>query len=375
MAIDLKDQHLINEAALRLAAIVESSDDAIVSKDLNGIITSWNKSAERIFGWTEEEIVGRSVLTIIPPELHRDEPTILAKIRAGERIEHFETVRVGKNGKRIDISLTVSPVKDQNGKIIGAAKIARDITQQKKLEAALRTTERLASVGRLAATVAHEINNPLEAITNYIYLAKQQPNLPGDVRQYLTDADQELRRVAHIAQQTLGFYRDTSKPTDVLVAESIAAVLAVYARKLEYKQLQIESQIEPELTIHALAGELKQALSNLMSNAIDASKEGGKIVIRGRRFTSPGSKRRGVRITIADNGVGIPVEHQSQIFLPFFTTKKDVGTGLGLWITKDLIENKGGTVRFRSRERRPSGTVMSMFLPESESRGVSAQVA
>src|SRR3954470_164688 len=162
MAIDLKDQHLINEAALRLAAIVESSDDAIVSKDLNGLVTSWNKSAERIFGWTAEEIVGKSILTIIPPELHSDEPGILSRIRAGKRIEHFETVRMKKSGERVDISLTVSPVKDPQGNIIGAAKIARDITQQKKLEATLRTTERLASVGRLAATVAHEINNPLE---------------------------------------------------------------------------------------------------------------------------------------------------------------------------------------------------------------------
>src|SRR3954447_8097679 len=132
--IEIAEQKQVDEAALRLAAIVESSDDAIVSKDLNGIVTSWNKSAERIFGWKEQEIIGRSILTIIPPELHGDEPGILAKIAAGERIEHFETVRMHKNGDRLDISLTVSPMRDRHGKIVGGAKIARDITQQKRLE-------------------------------------------------------------------------------------------------------------------------------------------------------------------------------------------------------------------------------------------------
>jgi PAS domain S-box-containing protein len=349
----------------RLAAIVESSDDAIVSKDLNGIITSWNQSAERIFGWTEQEIVGKSVLTIIPPELHSDEPGILAKIRAGERIEHFETVRVRKNGERVNISLTVSPVKDRDGKIIGAAKIARDITQQKKLEEALHTTERLASVGRLAATVAHEINNPLEAVTNFIYLAKQHPDLPKELHGYLNNADQELRRVAHIAQQTLGFYRDNSRPVILPVSQLVADVLTVYRRKLEYKGIQIEEQIEPGVTTHA-GGELKQVLSNLIANAIDASSDGGHIIVRARSSRNLRSGLEGIRITVADNGSGIPKDIQTQLFLPFFTTKKDVGTGLGLWIAKDLVDRKGGEIRFRSRNRAPSGTAMSIFLPRIE---------
>ena len=168
-----------------LAAIVESSDDAIVSKDLNGIVTSWNRSAERIFGYTPEEIIGKPITLIIPPELHDQEPHILGKIRAGEPIEHFQTVRLHKDGHLIDVSLTVSPVRDERGMVVGAAKIARDITDQKKLEAAFHTSERLASVGRLAATIAHEINNPLEAVTNLIYLANLQPDLPEMARRYL----------------------------------------------------------------------------------------------------------------------------------------------------------------------------------------------
>jgi PAS domain S-box-containing protein len=361
--IDITEKRRAEQAAFRLAAIVESSDDAIVSKDLNGIITSWNKGAERIFGYKAEEIIGQPVTTIIPPELHDDEPHILSKIRAGERIEHFQTVRLRKTGERIDVSLTVSPVKDQHGNIIGAAKIARDVTQQKRLEAALHVSERLASVGRLAATVAHEINNPLEAVTNFIYLAKQQPDLPEKIQRYLDYADQELARVAHIAQQTLGFYRDNSQPVPVVISDVVEDVLKVYDRRFKYKAIIIEKHIEPGLTLSTLHGELKQILSNLVANAIDASNEGGRILIRARASRHFRSESPGIRITVADDGVGISDRHKPSVFLPFFTTKQEVGTGLGLWVTRELLEKKGGHIRFRSRDSQRSGTVMTIYLP------------
>ena len=172
VTLDITERKTAEEARRRLAAIVESSDDAIVGKNLNGIVMSWNPGAERMFGYSANEMIGRPITTIIPPELQEDEQRILETIGRGERVEHFETVRLTKSGERIDVSLTVSPVKDDAGRVIGAAKTARDITQQKKTEQALRMTERLASVGRMAATVAHEINNPLEAVTNLVYLAK-----------------------------------------------------------------------------------------------------------------------------------------------------------------------------------------------------------
>src|SRR4029077_7413852 len=299
----------------------------------------------------------------IPLELLSDETLILSKIRAGERVEHFQSVRLHKNGERIDVSLTVSPIKDEQGTVIGAAKIARDITQQKKMEAALHTSEKLASVGRLAATIAHEINNPLEAITNFIYLAKQHPNLPEKVQRYLNLADHELARVAHLAQQTLGFYRDSSQLVELAISEVVEDVLAVYEGKFRYKGLMIDRQIEPGLTIYTSQGELKQVLSNLVANAIDASHDRGKIIIRARASRHFQSGHHGIRITIADNGAGIPSRHKAKVFVPFFTTKKEVGTGLGLWITKDLLEKRGGHIRFRSSVSSPSGTVMSIYLP------------
>jgi PAS domain S-box-containing protein len=375
IARDISQEKRNAEAVVKLAAIVESSDDAIVSKDLNGIVTSWNKSAERIFGYRAEEIIGKPITLIIPRELLDDETRILSKIRVGERIDHFQTVRVTRNGERIDVSLSISPIRDETGKIIGAAKIARDVTQHKKMEAALHTSERLASVGRLAATVAHEINNPLEAVTNFIYLARQQEDLPEKVRSYLTHADQELARVAHIAQQTLGFYRDSSEPVMLDVAELIAGVVSVYQRKFKYKALHVERRIEPGLTVCALQGELKQVLSNLIANAIDASHERGRIIVSARASRHFQSGRRGFRISIADTGTGISAQDRGKLFAPFFTTKKDVGTGLGLWITKDLLEKNGGYIRFRSRVARPSGTVMSIYLPMASSHATAEYVA
>ncbi len=241
--------------------------------------------------------------------------------------------------------------------------IENAVTQQKKMEMALHTSEKLASVGRLAATVAHEINNPLEAVTNFIYLAKLDPALPENVKGYLTHADNELGRVAHLVQQTLGFYRDNSAAARLAIVDVIQDVLITYERKIKHKELHIEKKIEPGLEIATLLGELRQILSNLVANAIDASKDGGKIVIGARASRHFHTGRPGIRITIADTGVGMSREQKKKLFMPFFTTKKEVGTGLGLWITKDLLEKKGGHIRFRSSDQGKSGTVISIFLP------------
>lgn len=362
IARDISQQVTDQQAALRYAALVESSEDAIITKDLNGVITSWNPAAQRIFGYTPHEIIGRNILTIIPKELQSDEPVILAKIRAGERIEHFQTVRLHKNGTRLDVSLTVSPVRD-GGRIVGAAKIVRDVTRQRKMESALHTSERLASVGRLAATIAHEINNPLEAVTNFIYLSRMDPNLPANVAEYLKIADQELNRVALVAQQTLGFYRDNTRPVMVSVADSVNDVLTIFSGKIRYKSISLERRFAPDLRFQTLLGQLKQILLNLVGNAIDASRPDGRLVISAHVHTHLGD-RRVLALTVADNGSGIAEWDRNKIFEPFFTTKKDVGTGLGLWITRDLVERKGGKIRFRTRTGTHSGTCMTVFLPE-----------
>lgn len=363
---DITRQKKLEEAALRLAAIVESSDDAIASKDLNGIITSWNRSAEKLFGYKAEEIIGKPVTVIIPPELHHDEITILSKIRRGEKIEHFETIRLHKNGERIEVSLTISPVKDDNGNVVGAAKIVRNITETNKIERALQTTEKLAAAGRMAATVAHEINNPLEAVTNLVYLAKRDlKNNNNKVAEYLELAGRELDRVAHIARQTLGFYRDTSSPVRFNVAETLDDLLLLYEKRFESRSIKVLKQYEKDLEITALAGEIRQAFSNLVTNAIDAMPSGGTLVLRvAKSHEWSGSHLHGVRVTILDTGSGIEAKHKQKVFQPFFTTKTDVGTGLGLWITRGIVEKHRGTIRMKSKTEPSShGTAFSIFLP------------
>ncbi len=366
------DIHEQKEAAAiknRLAAIVESSNDAIASKDLNGIVTSWNNRAEKMFGYTAEEMIGKPITTIIPPELHKDEDTILSMIRSGQKIDHFETVRLTKSGERIEVSLSISPVRDDRGNIVGASKIARDITERKQVERALRISEKLAAAGRLAATVAHEINNPLESVTNYVYLAKTTPGLPSEVRDYLEYADQELSRVAHIARQTLGFYRGSTRPAWLDASKVVDDIVTVYQRKLINKNIALRKNISSGLKLHAVEGELKQVLSNLLANAIEASNDGGKIQLSARRI-SDSEGRKLVRLTVADAGEGIATEHRARLFDPFYTTKKEVGTGLGLWITKELVEKAGGRIRFRSRVGERSGTAVAIFLPMQETASV-----
>ncbi len=362
---DITRQKKFEEAALRLAAIVESSGDAIASKDLNGTITSWNRSAEKLFGYKAEEIIGKPVTLIIPPELHRDEFTILSKIRRGEKIEHFETIRLHKNGEKVEVSLTISPVKDENGKVIGAAKIIRNITENNKIERALRTTEKLAAAGRMAATVAHEINNPLEAVTNLVYLAKRDLANNDRVAGYLEMASRELDRVAHITRQTLGFYRDTSSPVRLSVTETLDDLLLLYEKRFESRKINVVRQYDKEVEITALAGEVRQAFSNLITNAVDAMPDGGTLVLRiSKSHEWNGSRQPGARITILDTGSGIEPRHRKDIFQPFFTTKADVGTGLGLWITRGIVEKHGGAIHVKSRAGgNDHGTAFSIFLP------------
>jgi PAS domain S-box-containing protein len=361
---DVTSRKAAEEASQRLAAIVESSDDAIISKDLNGVITSWNAAAERMFGFTADEMVGRPITTIIPPELRDDEARILAAIARGESIEHHETVRVKKSGDPIEVSLTVSPVKDESGRIVGGAKIARDITERKRTEQTLLFSERLAAVGRLAATVAHEINNPLEAVVNLVYLAKTAASL-GQARGYLKAADEQLACVSHLTRQTLGFYRETTGARAVRPSEIISSLLTVFGSRARNKGIQFSEEIRDDSAIVAVPGEIRQVVANLLSNSIDAIHGSGRILVRvdsGRNWHN--DIQTGIQITVADTGIGIPLAARKRIFEPFYTTKRDVGTGLGLWVCKTVVDHHKGTMRVRSSAAPgKSGTVVSVFFP------------
>jgi PAS domain S-box-containing protein len=348
-----------------LAAIVESTDDAIMGKTLDGVITSWNRGAEKMYGYRADEVIGRHVSLLAPPGSSEEIRAEMQRLREGEAIDHFETERITKAGERITVSLCLSPLRDPHGGIIGVSSVARDITGRKLAEEALRRSEKLAATGRLAATIAHEINNPLEAITNLLYIAKTSP---AKTQRYIELAEQELEHVAIITRQTLGFYRDTSAPAWLNIADLTRDVLSLYARKLQEKSIAVESRLAEDARVYGFAGELRQVFANLLTNAIDALPEGGRLAVRVstcRSWKEEGPA--GVRITLADTGSGIPVERRESVFEPFYTTKKQVGTGLGLWVTKSIVEKHGGSICVRSRTTPGRcGTVFSLFFPESE---------
>ncbi len=355
-----------DETRQQLATIVTNSEDAILSFTVDGIVTSWNRGAEMLYGYTAQEILGRPLAVLVPVERMGEVERNLERLNRDERAGSYETERVHKNGSRLRILLSVSPIRNEAGQLVGASAIARDISQQKRTEEALRKNERLATAGRLTAAIAHEIRNPLEALTNLVYLSRRDANGRDE---YLRLAEQEIGRLDSIAQQALGFVRETTAPELLNPGQLIDEVVQLYLRKLQQNQITIDKQTQEKLEILGFPGELRQLFSNLILNATEAMKGGGRLRIRVvRTHEWAGGQRPGVRITIADTGSGIAALALPHIFEPFFTTKKENGTGLGLWLAYGIVQKHSGWTRVASRTiSGSSGTVFMVFLPESPS--------
>jgi signal transduction histidine kinase len=234
----------------------------------------------------------------------------------------------------------------------------------KRAEEALIGSEKLASAGRMAAVLAHEINNPLAAVMNLLFLAQTSADTPGPVRQYLEMADDELKRIAHITRQTLGFYRESTAPTRFRVVTLIDSVIDLLQAKIISTQVTVQKECDDLLEITASFGELRQVISNLMLNSLDALGERGRVTLRASTSRDPLNGSTRIRITLADSGRGIDVTVLPRIFEPFFTTKGSIGNGLGLWVCKQIIEKHSGTIKVRSRTKDGHGTTFSMVLPE-----------
>lgn len=362
-ATDITPKREAEEARFRLAAVIASADDAIVSKDLNSIVRSWNPGAERLFGYQADEMVGQSIRRIIPEELQDEEDMILAKIRAGERVEHFETTRVRKNGETIEISVTISPILDDAGQVIGASKIARDISEKKRIQRVLIQSEKLSASSRMAAIVAHELNNPLEAVQNLIYLARQSSIGNPEATAYLENAERELQRASHISRQTLGFYRESVRPVAVLFTELLEETFRAYQPKLGNAAITLHKVYECDETLLVNRGELLQVLSNLIANAIDSMKNGGELQVRLSMVSRDGIA--GCQVVIQDTGVGIATENLTRVFEPFFTTKGDLGNGIGLWVCRQIVEKHHGSITIESvASGDRTGTSVCVFLPK-----------
>ena len=300
----LEREQMLEDSSKRLgelAAIVESSDDVILSKDLNGIIRSWNGAATRVFGYSADEMIGTLILKLIPEDLHSDEKTIIENIRAGRRVEHFETARRTKSGQLLDVSLTVSPIRDEHGRVIGASKILRDISTRKRIEQALLQAEKIAATGRMAATIAHEINNPLEAVMNLMYLLRPMIADPAGIS-YFQSVETELGRVSHIAKQTLGYYREHAAASSASIGEIVLHAITIYEPRCTATGIEIKKAINSSRKIVLRRGEMMQVVSNLMMNSIYAMQAGGVLPIS---VEDAVGSPDGIVLTIQDNGVGI----------------------------------------------------------------------
>ena len=358
----------------QMASIVTSSEDAICSCTMDGIVTSWNRAAGRLFGYTAEEIIGRPLSVLLPPDRLEEVADNLARLDRKEPVPSYETERIDRHGTRLTILLSISPLRDEQGKLVGASAIARDVSAQKRSDEALRRNERLATAGRLTAALAHEIKNPLEALTNLIYLARQDAS---GQEGYLRRAEAEIVRLDSIAQQALGLVRENVSSPEPLDAEKILdEVVALYARKLQTGRIRLEKHAGERLEILGYPAELRQVFSNLILNAIDAMQDGGSLRLRVvRTHEWSGDRRPGVRITIADTGKGISPKDLPHIFEPFYTTKRGQGTGLGLWLAYGSVQKHAGWLRVATKTGPgASGTVFSIFLPDSPAKASSQAV-
>jgi PAS domain S-box-containing protein len=363
---DISERRRAEEKQAQLAAIVESSNDAIISKTLDGIVRTWNKAAERMFGYRAEEIVGKPVSILFPLDRLQELENILVRIRSGETVPLHDSVRVAKDGRLLSVDASISPTRDAMGTIIGAAVITRDLTQVKMAEQALRNAEKLAVAGRMAATVAHEINGPLEAVANILFLL-DRAQLGHTAHEFVRAAQEEVKNIGQITKLTLGFHREGEdlRSTEVRASNLIDGILTLYRHRIESLGVAIEKRYDSVGAVTANAGELRQVFSNLIMNATEAlAKTGSRLLIH--VYDSPdwrNGTRKGVSIVIADNGSGIPREVRQKLFEPFFTTKGEKGTGLGLWVSRSLVEKHGGRLRVRSTPG--VGTAFSIFLPAS----------
>jgi PAS domain S-box-containing protein len=327
----------------------------------------WSDEIPRIHGLTPEQFDGKVetwIKTIHPDDL----PGVQAKIQKAleDKQEYYAEFRVvWPNGETHWICGHGKVIADEQGAPARMIGIGADVTHHHLEEEALRRSEKLATAGRLAATIAHEINNPLEAVTNLLYLMRQDPSLSRETLALLRATDEQLSRVNHIARQTLGFYRDRNTPETVDVSQVMEELLTIFQARLMGRQITVIKEYERVGAITAFRGELRQVLSNLITNAIDASAFGSQLVLRVKPETSAAAYAMPlVRIEVEDFGSGIRPAEMTRIFEPFFTTKSDVGTGLGLWVSKQIVEKNGGQIGFRTRcDDGQHGTCFSVVMP------------
>jgi len=337
--------------------ILKSVAAGFIVLDRDASITYINEAARVLFGRPKAKLTERPIWDVFPAGDENKFPSQLREAVISGKETAFENFY-----PELSRWLEVHSYPSTGGISI----FLIDVTQRKQSEIALRKAEQLAVAGRFAATVAHEINNPLEAVTNLIYLASRDPGLTPSVLKYLDLADKELERVAHMTKQTLGFYREASAPTQFSLGELLDELMTLFEGRFKSKSLAVERIYDGNISLTAIRGEVRQIFANLLVNAIDAAPHDGEL----RIHVAADGDNAVIRFT--DNGPGVPEQDLEKIFEPFFTTKKDVGTGLGLWVAKDLTVKHGGNIQVMRDQA--AGACFEVRLPAAVSQSLSVQV-
>ena len=362
----------VRDSQNRMSLIVDSSQDAIIGKTLDGVITHWNKGAEQMYGYTPQEIIGRSITTLCPKDRVDEIPGILERIRHGERVEYFESVRVTKDGRRLDVSISVSPILDHEGRVAGASAIARNITAQKKIEGQLRQSQKMEAVGRLAGGVAHDFNNLLGIVSACSELLRSR--VDADSGEYVDNIREAAKRGASLTRQLLAFSRRQPVQPQLLDLNERLRDVSKLLHPLMGDDVEIVLLPRSEAAVvEADPGQLDQIVVNLAVNARDAMPRGGKLVLETGVFDfdqsfandHPGlAAGRYVMLAVSDNGVGMIEATRARIFEPFFTTKEmGKGTGLGLATVYGIVKQSGGHIWAYSEPDR--GTTFKIYLPSA----------
>ena len=371
--LDRRKTRELRDSQNRLALIVDSSQDAIIGKNLDGIITHWNKGAEQIYGYTAQEMIGRSISVLAPQDRADEIPAILEKIRKGQRVEYFESVRVTKDKRHLSVSISVSPIHDSDGRVVGASTIARNITAQKKIEDQLRQSQKMEAVGRLAGGVAHDFNNLLGIVTACSELLRT--HVDTDSAEYIDNIHEAAKRGAALTRQLLAFSRRQPVQTQLLDLNDRLKEVSKLLHPLMGDDVEIVILPRtPAAIIEADPGQLDQVVLNLAVNARDAMPRGGKLILETSVLDSDESfarehpamvPGRHVMLAVSDNGTGMDEATRSRIFEPFFTTKEiGKGSGLGLATVYGIVKQSGGHIWVYSEAGH--GTTFKIYLPSAE---------
>jgi PAS domain S-box-containing protein len=362
----------------KLRTTLESIGDGVITCDAGGRIQMMNPVARELTGWSQSEADGQPLENVFHIVNETSRETLETPVAKVKRLDHIvgmanHTVLIRKDGTELNVADSGAPIRDKNGDIIGIVLVFRDITIERKTQDALIANEKLAVAGRLAATIAHEIHNPLDSVSNLLYLMRNGAT-PDESRQFMDMAEQELARVTQISRAMLGLYRESKAPVVVDLKEMLQEILLLMERRFIELNVSVSADMREAVSVPAFPAELRQVFTNLITNAAEAASPGGRVEvsIKPQAAGAPqiagvdatGQKMQpGATVTIADNGSGIPPEVQSHLFQPFFTTKGERGTGLGLWVSRGIINKHGGTISLKSDTSQSAhGTVVSVFL-------------